>query len=242
MPPRPLTVLDRRSLLKALSLAPAFAVTLPARARAEAQEAGLITPDVCLLQPEVTEGPYYLDESLIRQDITEGRPGLPLVLRLQVVTADCRPVPGARVDVWHCDAGGAYSGVEGNGGTFLRGTQETGTDGVAGFRTIFPGWYRGRVTHVHYKVFLDTRTVLTGQVFFDDALAETIHSEHPAYEARGPQDTPLGRDGIARRAGSGAMARVEMDAPDGEAVAALVIGIDADRPAGGLLERLFGRG
>ncbi|NGM47340.1 intradiol ring-cleavage dioxygenase [Rhodobacter sp. SGA-6-6] len=240
--PRPLTVLDRRSLLKALSLAPALAVAVPARARAEAQEAGLIAPEVCLLQPEVTEGPYYLEEDLIRQDIAEGRPGLPLVLRLQVVTADCRPVPAARVDVWHCDAAGAYSGVEGAGGTFLRGTQETGAEGVAEFRTIFPGWYRGRVTHVHYKVFLDARTVLTGQVFFDDALAETIHSEHPAYEARGPQDTPLGRDGIARQAGAGAVARVEMDAPDGEAVAALVIGIDADRPAGGLLERLFGQG
>ncbi|GAB1364537.1 intradiol ring-cleavage dioxygenase [Rhodobacter sp.] len=238
----PLTVLDRRSLLKALSLAPAFAVAVPGWARAEAREAGLISPDVCLLQPEVTEGPYYLAEELVRQDITEGRPGLPLVLRLQVVTADCSPVAGARVDVWHCDAGGVYSGVAGEGGTFLRGTQTTGADGVAEFRSIFPGWYRGRVTHVHYKVFLDERTVLTGQVFFDDALADAIHADHPAYEDRGPQDTALSADRIARQAGPGAVARVEMDAPDGDAVAALVIGIDAAGASGSLLERLFGRG
>ena len=238
----PLTVLDRRSLLKALSLAPAFAVTVPHWARAEAKEAGLISPDVCLLQPEVTEGPYYLAEDLVRQDITEGRPGLPLTLRLQVVTADCSPVAGARVDVWHCDADGVYSGVDGDVGTFLRGTQATGADGVAEFHSIFPGWYRGRVTHVHYKVFLDERTVLTGQVFFDDGLANAIHADHPAYEDRGPQDTALAADRIARAAGKGAVARVEMDAPDGDAVAALVIGIDGERASGSLLERLFGRG
>jgi protocatechuate 3,4-dioxygenase beta subunit len=218
-----LRVLDRRALLKALSLAPAFAVTVPHWARAEAKEAGLISSDVCLLQPEATEGPYYIDPGLVRQDIAEGRPGLPLVLRLQVVTGECKPVVGARVDVWHCDADGVYSGVSGDTGTFLRGTQSTGADGVAEFRTVFPGWYPGRVTHVHYKVFLDDR----------------IHADHPAYEDRGAQDTALAADRIARAAGKGAVAQVEMDAPDGEAVAALVVGVDAERVSGGLLERLF---
>ena len=238
----PLTVLDRRSLLKALSLAPAFAVTVPRWARAEAEAAGLITPDVCLLQPEVTEGPYYIDPGLVRQDIAEGRPGLPVVLRFQVVMADCKPVEGARVDVWHCDAAGDYSGVQGDAGTFLRGTQPTDADGVAEFRSIFPGWYPGRVTHVHYKVFLDERTVLTGQMFFDDRLANAIHADHPAYEGRGAQDTALAADGIARQAGAGAVARLDLDAPDGEAIAALVVGVDRDRATGSLLERLFGRG
>jgi protocatechuate 3,4-dioxygenase beta subunit len=234
-----LRVLDRRALLKALSLAPAFAVTVPHWARAEAKEAGLISSDVCLLQPEATEGPYYIDPGLVRQEIAEGRPGLPLVLRLQVVTAECKPVVGARVDVWHCDASGVYSGVSGDAGTFLRGTQATGADGVAEFRTVFPGWYPGRVTHVHYKVFLDERTVLTSQLFFDDGLADAIHADHPAYEDRGAQDTALAADRIARAAGKGAVAQVEMDAPDGEAVAALVVGVDAERVSGGLLERLF---
>lgn len=241
----PLTVLDRRSLLKALALAPAAlpAVALPAAARAEAQAAGLISTDVCMVQPQTTEGPFYRDPGLVREDITEGRPGLPMVLRLQVVTADCAPVPGARVDVWHCDAAGTYAGVLGDTGTFLRGTQMTAADGVAQFRTVFPGWYPGRVVHVHYKVFLPGgQEVLTSQVFFDDAFAAEVHAEHPAYEPRGPQDTTLRADRIARAAGKGAVAQVTLDAPDGEAVAALVVGVDAGAQSGSLLERLFGRG
>jgi protocatechuate 3,4-dioxygenase beta subunit len=244
MPPTcvPLTTLDRRSLLKALALAPAVAVTVPRHARAEAQAAGLITTDVCIVQPELTEGPFYLDPELVRADIGEGRVGLPMVLRLQVVRADCSAVPGARVDVWHCDAEGVYSGVNGNTGTFLRGTQMTGPDGVAQFRTVFPGWYPGRVTHVHYKVILEGGQVLTSQLFFDDALAAGIHGDHEGYEGRGAQDTDLRADRIARSAGMGAVARMEMDAPDGEAVAALVVGIDEGARSGGLMERLFGRG
>ena len=79
--------------------------------RATAQEAGLIAPNVCLLSPEVTEGSYYVDGSLVRADITEGRAGALLDLTMQVVDGRCRPVEGARVDVWHCDAQGRYSGV-----------------------------------------------------------------------------------------------------------------------------------
>ena len=249
MPPRPLTVLDRRSLLKALSLAPAFAVAIPARARAEAQEAGLITPDVCLLQPEVTEGPYYLDESLIRQDIAEGRPGLPLVLRLQVVTADCRPVPGARVDVWHCDALGVYSGVENLGGgedtvgqTFLRGTQLTDSEGISTFQTIFPGWYRGRTTHIHYKVFLDETTVLTSQIFFDETVNQAIYDDHDAYERPEARDMLNAADSIAAEAGQGAYATVRMTEPDGAMEAALVVGIKPEGGSAGLLDWLWKRG
>lgn len=241
-----LTVLDRRSLLNALALAPA-AVALSPALRAEAQASGLITTDVCMVQKEVTEGPFYLDPRLIRSDITEGRPGLPLVLRLQVVTADCQPIVAARVDVWHCDAGGLYSGVDNMGGgdttgeTFLRGTQMTGADGVAEFRTIFPGWYRGRAVHIHYKVWLDEANLLTGQVFFDDSLSDTIYAEHPAYEGRGVRDQLNGSDRIAQQAGAAAVARLELDATDGEAVAALVVGVDEGARSGSLLERLFGR-
>lgn len=236
----PLTVLDRRTVLKALSLAPSLA--FPSLARAEAGAAGLITSDVCLVQPELTEGPFYVDPGLIRSDVSEGRPGLPMVVRLQVVTAECRLVPGARVDIWHCDADGTYSGVNGDAGTFLRGTQMAGSDGVAEFRTIFPGWYPGRVTHIHYKVFLEGGQSLTSQVFFQDALAEAVHSEHPAYEGRGAQDTGLRQDRIAGHAGDGAIATVVLDAPDGEAVAALVVGIAYGVTSGSLLGRLFSLG
>jgi protocatechuate 3,4-dioxygenase beta subunit len=215
--------LDRRTLLRALSLLPA--IGMPAWAASAAAEAGLITASVCRIAPETTEGPYYLDPRLVRRDITEARPGVPLRLELQVVTVDCRPVQGARVDVWHCDALGDYSGFGGaDGETFLRGTQMTGADGVARFDTIWPGWYRGRTTHIHYKVLLADRTALTSQVFFPDEVSAAVHGSAEPSAARGLQDTPNAADGIARRAGDGAFAEVRRH-PDG-LEARLVAGID----------------
>src|SRR5439155_26423500 len=75
------------------------------------------TAPSCVLTPEVTEGPYYLPLHLVRRDITEGRPGTPLQLDLQVVNATtCKPMAGAAVDIWHADASGTYSGVVPLGG------------------------------------------------------------------------------------------------------------------------------
>src|SRR5207249_11291424 len=65
----------------------------------------------CILTPEQTEGPYYMNNGLIRSDITEGKPGVPLQLNLAVVSADgCAPISNATAEVWHCDASGVYSG------------------------------------------------------------------------------------------------------------------------------------
>ena len=134
---------------------------------AGAQEAVSPTSDICVLTPEQTEGPYYLPLDLLRQDITEGRPGLPLRLRIAVVDVNgCSPLPDAAVDIWHCDAQGYYSGFTGypggdadpeagagvEEGTFLRGVQTTNADGIAEFQTIYPGWYTGRTVHIHMKV------------------------------------------------------------------------------------------
>lgn len=231
----PLTDPDRRSLLRALALCPVGALAMPAWADSAADELGLIAANVCLLTPETTEGPYYIDPRLVRADITEGRPGVPLALALQVVDGDCRPVPGARVDVWHCDAAGDYSGFarqgsdranDTRGETFLRGTQETGTGGVARFATVWPGWYRGRTPHIHFKVFLDRRTMLTSQLFFPDGVSEQIYRAAAPYEARAAaQDTTNANDGIARRAGPAAVARVSGDVA--EMQASLVVGVDA---------------
>ena len=157
----------RRALLAGLALLPA-GVAAPAVWAQAAGDAGLIAPSVCLLTPETTAGPFYLDPGLVRADITEGAPGAPLALVLQVVDADCRPIEGVRVDVWHCDAAGNYSGFAGQGSdgprdtrgdTFLRGTQFADARGVVAYETIWPGWYRGRTPHVHYRVFLDERTL-----------------------------------------------------------------------------------
>ncbi|WP_219765475.1 hypothetical protein [Roseomonas alba] len=105
--------------------------------------------ETCRLTPQAIEGPFYRDPSLERADITEGKPGVKLDLRLQVVEgANCQPLPGARVDVWHGDALGAFSGYPGQtdthavstvGQTFLRGTQFADSAGQVAFNTIYPG-------------------------------------------------------------------------------------------------------
>lgn len=219
--------IDRRRLLATLAALPAAALTRPLVA--QAQEAGLITGAVCSLQAETTEGPYYIDPDLIRSDITEARSGTPLTLRLQVVTADCRPIRNARVDVWHCDADGAYSGVSSrtgdfSGQTFLRGTQFSDAQGITTFQSIYPGWYPGRTPHIHYKVFLDQRTALTSQIFFPDATNDTVYASGGAYR-NGPADRSNAHDGIARRAGDAAIAAVS-GTPDRMA-ADLVVGVAA---------------
>ena len=209
----------------------------PAWAVAAAQEAGLVAPNVCLLTPESTEGPYYLDPDLVRADITEGLPGAPLALVLQVVDAECRPIEGARIDVWHCDAAGNYSGYarqgsdrrrDTRGETFMRGTQFADARGVAAFRTVWPGWYRGRTPHVHYKVFLDEATLLTSQLFFPDGASEAVFRAGPYRERAGAQDTTNATDGIARRAGPRAFARVAQ--ADRGWRAELVVGVAPDGP------------
>ncbi len=108
----------------------------------------------CTLTPEQTEGPYYFDVDAIRSDIREDRAGVPLRLGIRVQSGEaCSPLPNVVVDIWHCDAGGVYSGFEsasrGGGGTrdeetYLRGAQVTNADGVAEFLTFYPGWYPGR--------------------------------------------------------------------------------------------------
>ena len=142
----------------------------------------------CAITPELTEGPYYFDVDAIRSDIREDRDGTLLRLAVRVRDAEsCEPLRNAVVDVWHCDAGGSYSGFESasmGGGptdeeTYLRGAQVTNADGVVEFKTIYPGAYPGRTVHVHAKVHLDRRTVLTTQFFFDEAVTERVYAKSP---------------------------------------------------------------
>ena len=164
---------------------------------------------MCVLTPQSIEGPYYIDPKLVRADIAEGRPGVKLRLALGVVeAATCQPIPGARVDIWHADAQGLYSGFRGQGDGrnidttgqhFLRGTQMADEAGGVVFETIWPGWYAGRATHIHFKVFLDERNVAMGQIYFPDALNEYLYANVPAYGGRrGTRDVVNSNDFLAR--------------------------------------------
>lgn len=165
--------------------------------RTNAAPAAASDGPACILTPQAEEGPFYADPKLVRSDITEGRPGVPLTLRLRVIEAGpCTAIKGARIDIWHCDAKGLYSAYPGQSDahdvdetdkTFLRGTQTTDEAGWVTFNTIYPGWYDGRTTHIHFKVFLAERTVLTGQTFLPDALNEFIYTNVPDYGGRARQ-------------------------------------------------------
>ena len=177
----------------------------------------------CVLTPEMTEGPYYIPDEAVRRDITEGLPGLPLALRLTVVSAStCKPVSGAKVDVWHASALGVYSGVQGNTGTFMRGVQPTNALGVALFETVYPGWYTGRAVHIHVKVHLGGNVVHTGQLFFPDTLTDRVYRRSP-YSTRPARDTRNATDAIFRNGGSRSMLKV---ARSGSGyVGAIVLGV-----------------
>ena len=172
----------------------------------------------CVVRPEQTEGPYFVDERLNRSDIrsdpTDGRvkPGTPLALTLLVSSfgaGGCQPLPDAQVDIWHCDALGVYSDVQDFsfntiGQKFLRGYQVTDTRGEARFVTVYPGWYPGRTVHIHVKI----RTApvarrsfeFTSQLYFDDVLTDRVHAD-PPYAAKGQRTARNQHDLIFRRGG-----------------------------------------
>lgn len=194
-------------------------------------------PGTCVLFPQAVEGPYYFDPNQVRSDITEGSPGLPMRLVLKVIEhGTCAPITSARVDVWHTDALGVYSGYPGQGDnrtvtsvgrTYLRGTQISDPDGQVVFQTIYPGWYPGRTPHIHIKVFLNKETLVTSQIYFPDALSARIYRDHEPYIERPSPDTTNGNDyffQLAMRDGGGVVLEVE-DAADA-LTASLTLSVD----------------
>jgi protocatechuate 3,4-dioxygenase beta subunit len=157
----------------------------------------------CVLTPEQTEGPYYIAKEKLRRNITDGRPGTPLTLRLTVLDAKtCRPIKGAAVDIWHCDAAGIYSGFGAgrSSRTFMRGIQRTSADGVATFKTVYPGWYQGRTVHIHIKVHVRGSVVHTGQLYFPDRVTDAAYRKAP-YTSRPNRDVHNADDMVFRNGG-----------------------------------------
>jgi protocatechuate 3,4-dioxygenase beta subunit len=154
----------------------------------------------CVLTPEQDEGPFYIDLAQVRRDVVEDRPGVPLALALTVVDAgSCEPIPDAAIDIWHCDALGAYSGeatAGTNGETYLRGIQLTDKDGRAEFATIYPGQYPGRTTHIHLKVrlggrqgngtYAGGRVSHVGQLFTTDRDDARVFAQAPYSQNQAP--------------------------------------------------------
>jgi protocatechuate 3,4-dioxygenase beta subunit len=170
----------------------------------------------CIVRPQQTEGPYFMEAKLNRSDIRtdpldgQRREGVPLQLSLRVATVEagsCAPIVGAVVDLWQCDAAGAYSDVRDArfntmGKRFLRGYQITDGEGRARFTTIYPGAYPGRAVHIHFKVRVKGEAKnheFVSQLYFDDALTDRVHAQ-PPYAGRGPR-VRNAEDGLYRRGG-----------------------------------------
>ena len=114
------------------------------------------------LTPPQTEGPYFKAGSPERKSLLEtGVTGPRLVLSGQVLSRDCKPVTGARVDFWQADANGVYD----NSGFKLRGHQFTDSEGKYSLETVYPGLYPGRTRHIHVMIRLPVVT-LTTQIYF----------------------------------------------------------------------------
>lgn len=212
-------LLTRRELVALLGMSGVAAIADPLFGQAPGASRGNALP-ACVVQPEQTEGPYFVDKMLNRSDIRLDpvtgavKAGLPLRVAFTVsqVAADgaCAPLPGAQVDLWQCDAAGVYSGVQDRnfntvGQNFLRGYQLTDAQGAARFVTIYPGWYQGRAVHLHFKI----RTTpaaqqgyeFTSQLYFDEGLSDRVFAREP-YSARTGQRTKNEADGIFRNGGA----------------------------------------
>jgi len=178
-----------------------------------------IQNNTCVLAPEVTEGPYYhIEAHPLRQNIAGLQDGLLLLLDVGVIDVEtCKPLPNVLVDIWHANSTGYYSGHPAphpdNAGkkpategprrgllppyprtdqeNWLRGAWPTDRNGVAQFTTIYPGYYTGRATHIHAKVFSDWTAIKedntfkagrlshVGQFYFDEELNVALDKMYP---------------------------------------------------------------
>ena len=186
----------------------------------------------CVVRPELTIGPYFVDGQLnrpdIRSDPSDGsvKEGVPLTININIsAVADnsCTPLEGAQVDMWHCDAQGVYSGVsdqgfDTTGQQFLRGYQLTDGTGKVQFLTIYPGWYSGRAVHIHFTIRTtatdDSDYQFTSQFFFDDTLTDQVHAQEP-YASKGQRDTRNADDSIYNGGGDQLLLNLEGDNTNG---------------------------
>lgn len=199
----------------------------------------------CALIPSETEGPYPLlsilaNPAIVRQDITEGRPGVPLTLVLKLVNINqgCAPIANAALYIWQCDKDGVYSGYSGQtGGTnatgqsFMRGVQTTDSGGQAVFQTIYPGWYAGRITHIHFRAYLNNTLsgngAVTSQLAFPQDVTQAVYGSN-LYAARGQNTsvTSFAADNVFRDGTQFQMVSISGNPVVGY-IATLIVGIAA---------------
>jgi protocatechuate 3,4-dioxygenase beta subunit len=206
-------LLERRALLKWMGGAVALAGCTSGGAgnsdlgQNDLAKSGSDLAGTCTVIPDETIGPYPDKTGMLsnatynRSDVTEGKDGLGMSLVLSVVDVanGCAAVADAQVIIWHCDAVGEYSeyagqpGFDGTGLTFLRGWQATDANGQVTFKTIYPGWYAGRVTHIHVQVFVGGTSKKATQIAFPETVTNAVY-QTGVYAAKGQNPTTNATD------------------------------------------------
>jgi len=161
----------------------------------------------CVLIPTETAGPYPLDLSanttFFRQDLRESKTGVQLNLKMKILGLEnCGPMQNVRVNIWHCDKDGLYSGYNTGenagqqGLTYLRGYQFTDANGEVEFITIFPGWYNARICHIHFQVYVSSSYAAISQLTFDVNDKNALYAAYPSLYTKGSDPVSLASDNI----------------------------------------------
>ena len=199
----------RRDFLKLSGLAGAASL-IPISPSKLKQLTPLMPGGGCTLIPSETAGPFPLDlsgnQEMFRSDIRESQVGVRLDQKLRIIGAEnCLPMPNCRVDAWQCNAHGYYSGFTTNGHngqqnhvdeTFLRGIQMTDAYGEVTFTTIFPGYYPGRIVHIHFQVFLSSVLQVTSQLTYPLTEKNALLTSNTPYSAYGADPLNFDTDNI----------------------------------------------
>ena len=206
--------------------------TTPTSTTSGSSTGGTTTSSACAVSPDETAGPYpdrtgmASNSAFYRQDITEGKSGLPLTLALTIVNVrnSCAPVANANVEIWQCDAVGTYSEYGSAAGqTFLRGLQTTNANGSVTFRTVYPGWYMGRATHIHLQVYLNGAVVKMTQVAFPETISSAVYRTG-VYASHGQNSTTNSSDNVFSDGTDHELATLSGDTSSGY-TATLTVGI-----------------
>jgi protocatechuate 3,4-dioxygenase beta subunit len=192
----------------------------------------------CILVPSETAGPFPLDltanEYFFRQDIREDRVGVQMRQKVLVIGAgNCQPMPGVRVNIWHCDRDGNYSGYNTEEGlTYCRGYQITDDKGECEFITIVPGWYPGRVTHMHFQVHVSTQYSAVSQWTWPHAAVVDAVQTHADLYPEGPDPLAPEQDFAFNDGFDLQLASLDWDAATGEYVSEYEVTVEGEGTVG----------